>query len=242
MSGPLWQEPGDHVDTLPALPRQRDAASRSGPAADPLDALAVRLHDVVAAAVHPDEIAAILESDGMTDDHIRLAYGRPDSFALAAALYRKVPRGHPEPPPPPAEPWHTGLLGSLLRGLLFALPGLGWLLAAPLLGEPRCRRCSRAGSRAGCGTRPWPTGPTSAWASATARRRPAAWPPEPRRGPCCRRPRPCCAPAPGRGRRPSSPRPRRCTSGRPRRCSSSAASGPCSSACCPSRRARPCSS
>ncbi|MFE7382146.1 hypothetical protein ACFU9F_17450 [Streptomyces zhihengii] len=136
MSGPLWQEPGDHVDTLPALPRQRDAASRSGPAADPLDALAARLHDVVAAAVHPDEIAAILESDGMTDDHIRLAYGRPDSFALAAALYRKVPRGHPEPPPPPAEPWHTGLLGSLLRGLLFALPGLGWLLAAPLLGEP----------------------------------------------------------------------------------------------------------
>lgn len=136
MSGPLWQGPGDRVDTLPALPRQRDAASRPDPAADPLDELALRLHDVIAAAVHPDEIAAILESDGMTDDRIRLGYGRPDSFTLAAELYEKVPRSHPEPPPPPAEPWHTGLLGSLLRGLLFALPGLGWLLAAPLLGEP----------------------------------------------------------------------------------------------------------
>ncbi|QNP62949.1 hypothetical protein [Streptomyces genisteinicus] len=136
MSGPLWQEPGDLLDALPVLPRQPGAASRGARAADPLDALALRLHDVIAAAVHPDEVAAILESDGMTDDHIRLAYGRSDSFALAAELYAKVPRSHPEPPVPAAAPWHTGLLGSLLRGLLFALPGLGWLLAAPLLGEP----------------------------------------------------------------------------------------------------------
>ncbi|TXS50848.1 hypothetical protein [Streptomyces sp. t39] len=136
MSGPLWQEPGDHLDTLPALPRRRGPAPRTGVAADPLDDLARRLREVIAAAVHPDEIAAILESDGMTDDHIRLAYGRPDSFALAAELFATVPRSHPEPPVPPAAPWHTGLLGSLLRGLLFALPGLGWLLAAPLLGEP----------------------------------------------------------------------------------------------------------
>ncbi|MDQ1011248.1 hypothetical protein QFZ82_005733 [Streptomyces sp. V4I23] len=128
MSGPLWQGPGPRVDALPVLPRQR-----GGTAADPVDALAERLHDVVAAAVHPDEIAAVLESDGMTDDHIRLTYGRPDSFTLAEELYAKVPRAHPEPPGPPADPWQVGLLGCLLRGLVFALPGLAHVLAAPLL-------------------------------------------------------------------------------------------------------------
>ncbi|MEV4329025.1 hypothetical protein AB0K02_00505 [Streptomyces sp. NPDC049597] len=128
MSGPLWQGPGPRVDTLAVLPRQR-----GGTAADPLDALADRLRDVIAAAVHPDEVAAVLESDGMTDDHIRLTYGRPDSFALAEDLYAKVPRAHPEPPGPPADPWQAGLLGCLLRGLVFALPGLAYVLAAPIL-------------------------------------------------------------------------------------------------------------
>ncbi|WP_327323112.1 hypothetical protein OG735_11860 [Streptomyces sp. NBC_01210] len=128
MSGPLWQGPGQKVDTLPLLPRQRD-----GRAADPLDELAVRLEEVVAAAVHPDEIAAILESDGMTDDHIRLTYGREDSFTLAEELYARIPRRHPEPPGPPVDPWHVGLLGCLLRGLVFALPGLAYVLGAPLL-------------------------------------------------------------------------------------------------------------
>ncbi|MFF8843767.1 hypothetical protein ACF08N_13775 [Streptomyces sp. NPDC015127] len=146
MSGPLWQGPGPWVDTLPVLPRQRAfgsgtaaAAGGAAPAAPvepvlaPEDALADRLHDVIAAAVHPDEIAAVLESDGMTDDHIRLVYGRPDSFTLAEELYARVPRAHPEPPGPPADPWRVGLLGCLLRGLVFALPGLAYVLAAPLL-------------------------------------------------------------------------------------------------------------
>ncbi|MFF0061950.1 hypothetical protein ACFYRC_10420 [Streptomyces sp. NPDC005279] len=128
MSGPLWQGPGQQVDTLPVLPRQR-----GGRAADPLDELAVRLEEVVAAAVHPDEIAAILESDGMTDDHIRLTYGREDSFTLAEELYARIPRRYPEPPGPPVDPWHVGLLGCLLRGLVFALPGLAYVLGAPLL-------------------------------------------------------------------------------------------------------------
>ncbi|MBT2366464.1 hypothetical protein J7E88_14395 [Streptomyces sp. ISL-10] len=128
MSGPLWQGPGRRIDTLPVLPRQR-----GGTAADPMDALADRLHDMIAAAVHPDEIAAVLESDGMTDDHIRLTYGRPDSFTLAEELYAKVPRAHPEPPGPPADPWRVSLLGCLLRGLVFALPGLAYVPAAPQL-------------------------------------------------------------------------------------------------------------
>lgn len=130
MSGPLWQGPGQSVDTLPVLPRQRDRPAR---AADPLDELAERLEELVAAAVHPDEIAAILESDGMTDDHIRLTYGREDSFALAEELYARIPRTYPEPPGTPDDPWRMGLLGCLLRGLVFALPGLAYVLGAPLL-------------------------------------------------------------------------------------------------------------
>ncbi|MER8043188.1 hypothetical protein [Streptomyces sp. NPDC094032] len=88
---------------------------------------------MTAAAVHPDEIAAILESDGMTDTHIRLTYGRQDSFALAEALYERTDRRHPAPEPPQPTPWHTGLAGCLLRGLVFALPGLAYVLGAPLL-------------------------------------------------------------------------------------------------------------
>ncbi|MFD3438373.1 hypothetical protein ACFWU3_12840 [Streptomyces sp. NPDC058685] len=128
MSGPLWQGPGQHTDTLPVLPRRNDSH-----AADPLDDLAERFEEVIAGAVHADEIAAVLESDGMTDDHIRLTYGRPDSFAIAEELYDRVPRRFPEPPREAAGVWHAGLLGCLLRGLVFALPGLAYVLGAPLL-------------------------------------------------------------------------------------------------------------
>ncbi|MFF6774834.1 hypothetical protein ACFY8W_14915 [Streptomyces sp. NPDC012637] len=160
MSGSLWLKPGTTQDTLPVIPRQRPTAGRrqsgasrprGGPgprrplaapappapavvlAADPLDELAGRLDALAAVAVHPDEIAAILESDGMTDDHIRLTYGRPDSFALAEDLYARTERRHPAPEAQPADPWHTGLAGCLLRGLVFALPGLAYVLGAPLL-------------------------------------------------------------------------------------------------------------
>ncbi|CAL9288156.1 hypothetical protein [Streptomyces sp. SudanB25_2051] len=123
------------VDTLPYVPRP--ARQRPGwAAADPVDELTARLEELIAQAVHPDEIAAVLESDGMTDDHIRLTYGREDSFALAEDLYARVERRHPEPPVPPAEPWHTGLGACLLRGLVFALPGLAYVLGAPLLDGP----------------------------------------------------------------------------------------------------------
>ncbi|MFD8645596.1 hypothetical protein ACFV14_35430 [Streptomyces zaomyceticus] len=113
------------------------ATAPDGPAqalaADPLDELAARIGAFAAVAVHPDEIAALLESDGMTDDHIRLTYGRTDSFALAEDLYARVERRHPAPEAPPGDSWHTGLAGCLLRGLVFALPGLAYVLAAPLL-------------------------------------------------------------------------------------------------------------
>ncbi|MCT4353059.1 hypothetical protein M5362_07950 [Streptomyces sp. Je 1-79] len=134
MSGSLWLKNGTMRDTLPVIPRQRAADAPHGAyAVDPVDELADRLRALAANAVHPDEIAAILESDGMTDDHIRLTYGRADSFALAEDIYARVERHHTRPDTAPAGPWHLGLGGCLLRGLVFALPGLAYVLGAPLL-------------------------------------------------------------------------------------------------------------
>ncbi|MFE7807445.1 hypothetical protein ACFU51_22840 [Streptomyces sp. NPDC057430] len=136
MSGSLWLKNGTMRDTLPVVPRQRVTETPHGTpyADDPVGELADRLSALAAHAVHPDEIAAILESDGMTDDHIRLTYGRADSFALAEDIYARVERHHPRPEAAPAGPWHLGLAGCLLRGLVFALPGLAYVLGAPLLG------------------------------------------------------------------------------------------------------------
>ncbi|MEU4067969.1 hypothetical protein AB0F25_37180 [Streptomyces wedmorensis] len=181
MSGSLWLKPPTTTTPLPAVPRPRreHPATRATPppaeghadpsadpapppadeqpAADPMDELAERLDGFVAVAVHPDEIAAILESDGMTDDHIRLTYGRADSFALAEDLYARVERRHPEPAALRDGPWHSELAGCLLRGLVFALPGLAYVLAAPLL--------AGGGGRAGLpgGTIPLLAGAVTGW-------------------------------------------------------------------------------
>ncbi|MFE9646653.1 hypothetical protein ACFYO0_21570 [Streptomyces sp. NPDC006365] len=133
MSGSIRMPPGARPDTLPAVPRRR-RPSWAGP--DAVDELATRLDEFIAAAVHPDEIAALLESDGMSDDQIREKYGCKDSFSLAEELYARVERRHPEPDGPAHDPWRIGLLGCLLRGVVFALPGLGYVLGAPLLAGP----------------------------------------------------------------------------------------------------------
>ncbi|KUL39167.1 hypothetical protein [Streptomyces regalis] len=135
MSGSLWMPPGSRPDTLPAIPRRRTTPGWAQP--DPLDELAERLDDFIAAAVHPDEIAALLESDGLSDDQIRERYGVKNSFALAEELYERVERRYPEPEGPVHDPWQVGLLGCLLRGVVFALPGLGYVLGAPLIAGPR---------------------------------------------------------------------------------------------------------
>ncbi|MFJ6935989.1 hypothetical protein [Streptomyces sp. NPDC101132] len=146
MSGPLWLTPGARSgdDTLALrIPRPR----RSGPAADdPVDELADRLSPQIAGAVHPDEIAALLESDGMTDEHIRLSYGRQDSFTLAEDLYARVPRKFDEPDGTAPDPWRVSLTACLLRGIVFALPGLAYLLGAPLLEGPPDRLGLPAGT------------------------------------------------------------------------------------------------
>ncbi|MER5436409.1 hypothetical protein [Streptomyces sp. NPDC002588] len=121
---------------LPTVPRQR-TTSPSWAAPDPVAQLADRLDDFVSSAVHPDEIAAVLESDGLSDEQIRERYGVHNSFALAEELYARVPRRHPDPGEPPHDPWRAGLPACLLRGLVFALPGFAYVLGARLPAGPR---------------------------------------------------------------------------------------------------------
>ncbi len=143
MSAPLRLVPGEG-EALPALPRPR---RRPSWAHDPLDELAERLAPQCATAVHPDEIAALLESDGLTDDQITARYGRRDLFEIARELYARVPRAFPEPAPQP-DPWRADPWRCALRGLVFALPALAYVLGERLLAGPPEALGLPAGTRA----------------------------------------------------------------------------------------------
>ncbi|MFD9471821.1 hypothetical protein ACFWCD_21860, partial [Streptomyces goshikiensis] len=147
MSGPMALEPGGTeqdtlalrlADTRRRVPRRLPADATLtlrlpgfGPNEEEVSRLAAELADRVGPAVHPYEVAALLEADGLSADMIRQRYGHPNIFSLAAALYERVPRVFPEPAATP-DPWRPDHVRCLLRGVLFALPGLAYLLTAPL--------------------------------------------------------------------------------------------------------------
>ncbi|GAA4003332.1 hypothetical protein GCM10022384_57500 [Streptomyces marokkonensis] len=147
MSGPMALEPGgadqetlalrladDRTLALRTADQRTLALVRPGHDArrDAVDRLAAELADHVAPAVHPYEVAALLESEGLTGEVIQDRYGHPDLFSLATALYERVPRAFPDPPRP-ADPWRPDHVRCALRGALFALPGLAYALAGRLL-------------------------------------------------------------------------------------------------------------
>ncbi|MGW1065305.1 hypothetical protein ACWD4F_12425 [Streptomyces aureus] len=136
MSGPMALEPGGTggdtlslrlADDRPPAP----SAPGAGTARDAVDRLAADLAESVGPAVHPYEVAALLESEGLTAEIIQERYGHPNLFSLASALYERVPRTFPEPPEP-ADPWRPDPVRCGLRGALFALPGLAYLLTGRL--------------------------------------------------------------------------------------------------------------
>ncbi|MFJ5730771.1 hypothetical protein [Streptomyces paradoxus] len=149
MSGPMSLEPGGaEQDTLAIRlagtrpPRRRprwalDDATlairlpRRAPDDEAVSELAAELADRIGPAVHPYEVAALLEAEGLSASLISERYGHPNLFSLASALYERVPRTFPEPAPA-ADPWRPDTVRCLLRGVLFALPGLAYLLTAPL--------------------------------------------------------------------------------------------------------------
>jgi hypothetical protein len=104
---------------------------RRGPDDEAVSELAAELADRIGPAVHPYEVAALLEAEGLSASLINERYGHPNLFSLASALYERVPRTFPEPAAA-ADPWRPDTVRCLLRGALFALPGLAYLLTAPL--------------------------------------------------------------------------------------------------------------
>lgn len=134
MSGPMALEPGAVPDTLSlrvARGRPAPRASEHGTRQDAVDRLAAELADGIGPAVHPYEVAALLESEGLTAEVIQERYGHPNLFSLASALYDRVPRTFPEPARP-TDPWRPDHVRCALRGALFALPGLAYLLTGRL--------------------------------------------------------------------------------------------------------------
>lgn len=129
MSGLVELLPGLRLPPLPQpLPRP------AGPM-DPAEEAAARFGGVAATAVHPFEVAAAIEAEGVTDRQVQRHYGRTDAFELAEDLYAETPRSYPEPEATPS-PWHSPLSTSVLRGALYALPGLAFPLGAPMLSGP----------------------------------------------------------------------------------------------------------
>jgi hypothetical protein len=148
MSATLELLPGLRLSPLPPpLPRPRASAGAAtkagatgghGAPADPVEEAAARFSGIAAAAVHPFEVAAAIEADGVTDRQVQRDYGRMDAFELAEELYADTPRDYPEPEQAPS-PWNAPLSASLLRGLVYALPGLAFPLGRPMLSGPADR-------------------------------------------------------------------------------------------------------
>lgn len=96
------------------------------------DELVERMRPVCVEAVDVMEIAAVLESDGITDALALSRYGSPDVFDLAERLRRITPR-RPAATLPAPSPWRSGGVRHLLRGVLFALPALCYVAVSDII-------------------------------------------------------------------------------------------------------------
>jgi hypothetical protein len=103
--------------------------------AGPIDELCEQKIELCRSAVDALEIAAALEAEGLGDAAARAKYGVRDVFMLAEHLYARVPRQPAEPTAEPT-PWLVRPVEHVLHGLLYALPGLCFAVAAPLVSGP----------------------------------------------------------------------------------------------------------
>jgi hypothetical protein len=116
-------------------PRWLQEADHDGAAPLTVAALCEKFSAVCESAVDPLEIASALEFDGFSDHSVRSEYGVSDVFALARAMYLRVPRRPADPEPAP-DPWQVNRFRPLLHSLLYALPAVCFPAAAGLLGGP----------------------------------------------------------------------------------------------------------
>lgn len=100
---------------------------------DPVAQLARRLNYVCTHAVDPLQIAAALESDGITDRIARDEYGHADVFDLAEELFRRVPRRLQAQSEQSSEE-RLQTIRELLHGPLFVLPSVAYPAVLAALG------------------------------------------------------------------------------------------------------------
>jgi hypothetical protein len=93
------------------------------------DELVTRMAPACGQAVDPREIAAVLEADGITDAIARSRYASPDVFDLAERLCTTTP-SKPTATAWIPSPWRATPLKHVLRGVLFGLPALAYLIVA----------------------------------------------------------------------------------------------------------------
>ena len=113
---------------------QRQAGLQDRRSTAPVDVLSRRLNGVCTHAVGPLELAAALEAQGINDAISREKYGCDDVFSLAAELYTRVPLRISANAARQRSLQSTAT--SIARGALFALPGLFFLLVAPVFRSP----------------------------------------------------------------------------------------------------------
>lgn len=105
------------------------------PVEDPVDALVRRLGRIASTAVDPLQLAAVLESEGVTDRSAFDDYGQRDVFSLADLVFRRVPRETPaDAPLPVARRDRHRTVRELLHGPLYVLPSAGYPAALAVLG------------------------------------------------------------------------------------------------------------
>jgi hypothetical protein len=136
VSAPTALDGGALLDGLawlvPSQTARRHPSSRAdGPerrSAHPVAVLARDHDELCTQAADHSEIAAGLEAAGVSDRQARRTYGFASVFELAEAMYHTVPR-RPAGSRTRPDPWRRPVARHLLRGLLYALPGLLYVLA-----------------------------------------------------------------------------------------------------------------
>ncbi len=123
--GLAWYVPAQQFGGSDRLAVRTGAERRSS---SPVARLARTHNELCTQAVDRFEIAAGLEAEGVTDRQARSAYGAASVFELAEAIFHLVPR-RPSDVGAPADRWRRPLERHLLRGLLYGLPGLLYVVA-----------------------------------------------------------------------------------------------------------------
>lgn len=99
---------------------------------DVLTELVERMGPACAEAVDPLELAAVLESEGITDSVASGRYAAANVFELAEMLYHRTTRA-PAQVVPEEGPWRPRPGLHLARGVLFVLPGMAYASAGNLV-------------------------------------------------------------------------------------------------------------